>query len=339
MQPHFLLTGAGFSYNWGGYLATEAFEFLLSVTEGDDDLRNLLWRGHQSHLGFEDILAKLQREFAAKWTAQREQDLRNLTTAVQKLFASMTMAFAQTSFEPPLADPKLGVVNFLARFDAVFTLNQDTLLEQKYIPFAGQDVFPQSLQFPGYIAAYRPGLVRALDTSTYGPLADRIELYRPEETLTPLGRLQPYIKLHGSIDIKQSEREMMLVIGGNKAASVAQQPLLEWYHAQFARSLRAEGARLMIIGYSFGDAHINKMIFDGIEAGLKIFVIDPLGVDVIGSNPSLPLNPGFSIRNAIIGASRRSLLKTLSGQDVVEWNKVHRFFRTGRIAETYHPSL
>jgi hypothetical protein len=339
MQPHFLLTGAGFSYNWGGYLASEAFEFLLSVTEGDDDLRSLLWRGHQAHLGFEDILAKLQREFASEWTGQREQDLRNLTSAVQKMFASMTMAFAQTSFEPPHTDPKLGVINFLARFDTIFTLNQDTLLEQNYIPFAGQDVFSQSLQCPGYIAAYRPGLARALDTSTYGALAERVELYRPEEILVSIPHLQSYIKLHGSIDIRQSEREMMLVIGGDKAASIAQQPLLEWYHAQFAESLRAKGARLMIIGYSFGDAHINKMIFSGIDAGLKIFIIDPLGVDVIGSNPSLPLNPGFSIRNAIIGASRRSLLKTLSGQDVVEWNKIKRFFRTGRIAVTHHPPL
>lgn len=339
MQPHFLFTGAGFSYNWGGYLASEAFEFLLSVTEGDDDLRGLLWGGHQAHLGFEDILAKLQREFAADWTAQREEDLRNLTSAIQKMFASMTMAFAQTSFEPPLADPKLGVINFLARFDTIFTLNQDTLLEQNYIPDVGQDVFPQSLQFPGYIAAYRPGLIRALDSSTYGALTERIELYRPEETLAPLPRHQPYIKLHGSIDIKQSEREMMLVIGGNKAASIAQQPLLEWYHAQFAGSLGVKGARLMIIGYSFGDAHINKMIFDGIEAGLRIFIVDPLGVDVIGSNPSLPLNPGFPIRNAIIGASRRPLLKTLSGQDVMEWNKVSRFFRTGRMAITHHPPL
>jgi len=170
-------------------------------------------------------------------------------------------------------------------------------------------------------------------------MADRIELYRPEETLTPLPHLQPYIKLHGSIDIKQSDREMMLVIGGNKAGSIAQLPLLEWYHGQFGRSLRANGARLMIIGYSFGDAHIYKMIFDGIEAGLKIFIIDPLAVDVIGSNLSLPLNPGFPIRNAIIGASRRPLLRTLSGQDVVEWNKVNRFFRTGRIAVTHHQSF
>jgi hypothetical protein len=132
---------------------------------------------------------------------------------------------------------------------------------------------------------------------------------------------------------------MMLVVGGNKVASIAQHPLLEWYHARFAGCLRAREARLMIIGYSFGDAHINKMIFDGIEAGLKIFIIDPLGVDVMGSNASLPLNPGFSIRNAIIGASRRPLLKTLSGQDVVEWNKVNRFFRMGRIAVTHHTPL
>jgi len=338
MQPHLLLTGAGFSYNWGGFLASEAFEFLLSVTDGDDDLRSLLWREHQARRGFEDILAKLQREFRAKWTAQREQDLRNLTSAVQRMFASMTRAFSQTPFEPQLTNPKLGVVNFLARFDAIFTLNQDTLLEQHYIPVAGQDVFPQSLQFPGYIGAYRPGIIRALDSSTYGHLAERIELYKPDETLTPLPGLQPYIKLHGSIDIKQEDREMMLVIGGNKPESIAQQPLLKWYHDMFRGHLCAPDARLMIIGYSFGDAHINQMIFSGIEAGLKMFIIDPLGVEVIGSNPSLPLNPGFPIRNAIIGASRRPLLNSLSGRDMVELNKIERFFRTGRMAVTHHVS-
>ena len=119
---------------------------------------------------------------------------------------------------------------------------------------------------------------------------------------------------------------MMLVIGGNKIADVAEQPLLSWYHQLFRASLRSAEARLMIIGYSFGDAHINKLIFEGIEAGLKLFIVDPLGVDVIGSNASLPLNPSFEIRNAIIGASRRPLRNTLSGQDIVELNKINRFF-------------
>jgi hypothetical protein len=138
MQQHLLLTGAGFSYNWGGYLASEAFEFLQSVTDGDDDLRSLLWRDHKAHLGFEDILAKLQREYETEWTAQREQDLRNLTSAVQRMFGSMALAFSETPFEPQLAVPNLGIVNFLAKFDAIFTLNQDTLLEQRYIPLAAK---------------------------------------------------------------------------------------------------------------------------------------------------------------------------------------------------------
>jgi hypothetical protein len=98
-------------------------------------------------------------------------------------------------------------------------------------------------------------------------------------------------------------------------------------------------ARLMIIGYSFGDAHINEIIFAGIEKGLKIFIIDPYGVDVIGSNKSSPLNIGFSIRNAIIGASRRPLLNTLSGRDMVELQKINRFFRTGGIAVTHHSAI
>jgi hypothetical protein len=95
----------------------------------------------------------------------------------------------------------------------------------------------------------------------------------------------------------------------------------------------------MIIGYSFGDAHINKMIISSVEAGLKIFIIDPLGADVIGSNKSLPFNPGFEFRNSIIGASRRPLLNALSGRDIVEFNKINRFFRTGRMAVTHQPPL
>jgi hypothetical protein len=148
-----------------------------------------------------------------------------------------------------------------------------------------------------------------------------------------------HVREYDAVDIKQGDREMMLVIGGNKTESIAQQPLLQWYHDMFRAHLCARDARLMIIGYSFGDAHINKMIFSGIEAGLKIFIIDPLGADVIGFNPSLPLNPGFPIRNAIIGASRRPLLNSLSGRDMVELNKIERFFRTGRMAVTHHPPL
>jgi hypothetical protein len=45
-MPHYLLTGAGFSANWGGWVASEAFENLLGTPEimADPNLRDLLWR-------------------------------------------------------------------------------------------------------------------------------------------------------------------------------------------------------------------------------------------------------------------------------------------------------
>lgn len=323
-MTHILLTGAGFSRNWGGYLASEAFEFLLSATEGDEELRSLLWRDHQADLGFEDTLAKLQGEYATEWSAQCEQDLRNLTSAVQYMFASMANGFSKAPFEWQPVNPEIGVINFLAKFDAIFTLNQDTLLEQRYIPYRHRS----PLQSLDNLGTYRPGVIPTKDSSTYGRIAERIELCTVADSMTLVPNLQPYFKLHGSIDIKQSDREMMLVIGGNKTRSIEQQPLLKWYNEEFAKHLRSPDARLMIIGYSFGDHHINKMIFDGIEVGLKLFIIDPLGADVIGSNPSLPLNPSFLIRNSIIGASRRPLLSTLYGDDIVELNKIKGFFCT-----------
>lgn len=44
-MQHYLLTGAGFSANWGGWVASEAFEYLLGCPEilADDRLRDLLW--------------------------------------------------------------------------------------------------------------------------------------------------------------------------------------------------------------------------------------------------------------------------------------------------------
>jgi hypothetical protein len=54
-----LLTDAGFSRNWGGWLASEAFEYLLGCSEIDNETRSLLWSSKESGGGFEDTLADL----------------------------------------------------------------------------------------------------------------------------------------------------------------------------------------------------------------------------------------------------------------------------------------
>jgi hypothetical protein len=125
---HILLTGAGFSHNWGGMLAHEVFQYLLGCTELDDDMRRLLWRDKNQGGGFEDTLVSLRH---AKDDGTKAK-YRLLTSCVAGMFNGMGQAFMQREFEfrnPP--DSRCSLATFLARFDAIFTLNQDTLLEQK----------------------------------------------------------------------------------------------------------------------------------------------------------------------------------------------------------------
>jgi hypothetical protein len=256
-----------------------------------------------------------------------------MTTAVRRMFGDMWLAFSQSTFDKQFDDKRFGVIRFLSRFDAIFTLNQDTLLETHYLPMVGPDDFAKNTyQGPRNIGAYRPSLVEAYDTLTFGSMASQIPLYKAAEDFVPVPNLQPYIKLHGSIDI-QDGRNMMLILGGNKEADIAKHPLLEAYQEQFKLRLNMRNARLMVIGYSFADAHINKIIFDAIEnSGLKLFLVGPDGAATIGANKSFPLNPGYNIRNAIVGASSRPLRSTLSGNDMVELMKIERFFHDGQMA-------
>lgn len=79
--------------------------------------------------------------------------------------------------------------------------------------------------------------------------------------------VQPYVKLHGSVNwVQSSVGQRVLVIGGQNAMSIGRYPLLTWYHAEFRKMLLRPSARLMVIGYSFSDSHINDATADGAEA-------------------------------------------------------------------------
>ncbi len=60
-MANILLLGAGFSRNWGGFLASEAFYYLLGRLEilSSKRLKDLLWR-HKETGGFENALAEIK---------------------------------------------------------------------------------------------------------------------------------------------------------------------------------------------------------------------------------------------------------------------------------------
>ena len=54
----YLLLGAGFSRNWGGWLAAEADEYLLGHPKIDKPVRDILWK-YRRKGGFEAALGHL----------------------------------------------------------------------------------------------------------------------------------------------------------------------------------------------------------------------------------------------------------------------------------------
>jgi hypothetical protein len=294
-------------------LASEVFQYLLGCDEVDDELRRLLWRDRN----FEDVLAALQQ--ATDDDSKRRYQL--LVSVLAGMFDSMGQAFMQREFEFRSPPDNYSLASFLMRFDAIFTLKQDTLLEQKYIPIVGSAKWGRA-QLPGIKYLGNPQLT--------GSVHDRIAVMEPNPSdfEMPPG-IQPYIKLHGSCNWNDGPSGgRILVMGGQKTISIGQFPILSWYHQEFRNMLMRPGTRLMVIGYSFSDAHIDDAITDAIkESDLKIFLVDPRGDKVLDKRDPramIPDHPGpllDTITPRIIGISQRPIASTFK-DDTVEHGKL-----------------
>ncbi|WP_430398248.1 SIR2 family protein [Ferrovibrio sp.] len=323
-KPNYiLLLGAGFSRNWGGWLASEVFEYLLGSPLINDAVRELLWR-HKDQ-GFEAALGVLQREADS---VKSEPRLQMLLTALSQMFSDMNEGFEKLINFEFSQDRDRQIKTFLARFDAIFTLNQDLLLEHHYIGDHG--VLASGARWNSCTS---PGLklMQGAEHATNRFAAK----WAPENSFTLQHRSQPYFKLHGSSNWCDESNNGILIVGGvdgDKQNLINRHRLLNWYFENFETYLGKPNTKLMIIGYSFSDNHINNILKNYAKpGGLKLFIIDPLGVDVMNRNRENALIPAKSselrlFEPYIIGASRRQLTQIFSG-DEVEFRKIMLFFK------------
>lgn len=266
MTKRILLLGAGFSRNWGGWLASEVFEYLIGLPSIQEQpgIYKLLWK-YQHSGGFEGALAELQGLSArAGATTDDKQSLEALEQGVMQMFAEMNAAFVAQEFEFGQL-----VRKFLTRFDAIYTLNQDILLERQY----ASSVFPLPDGVNRWNGVQWPCVRPPYSLAEFEPQRWLTEpwMIDPDAPMHIEKNVQPIIKLHGSSLWRRSDAETnVLIIGGRKAGAIAQDPLLNWYGELFREALNASGTRLMTIGYGFGDPHINQAISDGFSSGLKI---------------------------------------------------------------------
>jgi hypothetical protein len=327
-MQNILLLGAGFSRNWGGWLASEAFEYLLGIDNLDAQTRKVLW-DNKDRGGFEDALAILQNESIQRGSNDAAQRLQAMQDAISQMFRDMDKAFAAIPFEPQ-NQPKFlefTVASFLVRFDAIFTLNQDTLLERHYL---NDNV---ALLSAGRWNGHQiPGMRR---NPGHDPIQQVIDSWSPlsQSEFRVDENCQPFIKLHGSWNWVAGEGQSLVIMGGNKAREIERHPILSWNFELFRECLSQPDTQLMVIGYSFRDPHVDQVIQDAAaRSNLQLFVVDPLGVDVLNENrnPVALINaesPRFrELKRHVIGASRRSIRATFGG-DPAEHAKVMRFFR------------
>jgi hypothetical protein len=249
-----LLTGAGFSRNWGGYLASEIRELLISraAVREYDPLRRLLLREPNYETALQQMGTIDPKGYGV------------LERAIEDVFSHQDDAIR--NFE---TDDSRVFHHFLRRFGAdgkaiLFTTNQDLLMERRWLP-------DSKLNLPGVRLVNGP----FPRNDNFGRGAAAVQ--RIPEKITPVFDDDwNLIKLHGSFDWRRGDRSMAIT-GESKMSAITNDALLSAYFEVFRRYCHSGGVRLMVAGYRFGDSHINQVIATGVEEyDLRLFIWDTL---------------------------------------------------------------
>lgn len=328
------LLGAGFSRNWGGWLAEEVFEYLLGCPEVQEDgfLKNLLWK-YTDKGGFETALGELQIECANKPDQNKIKSLEAFLQSLENMFVQMDEGFDELKDLNFSNDADKTTDVFLARFDAIFSLNQDILFERYYSTKVETASSRAKRHWNGFQI---PGMQQRHDQGSRTKPREIIWDEKQPYDFKIEKNSQPLFKLHGSFNWKPTnalQRFPLMILGGNKPQVINHYKVLKWYHEEFSHRLSQTNTRLMVIGYGFGDDHINTLLCKAAETGdIKTFIIDPLGFRTIGQHNSTrglvgqkKTNVEEALEPTLIGASRRSL-PSIFGDDNVEFEKVMKFF-------------
>jgi hypothetical protein len=151
----------------------------------------------------------------------------------------------------------------------IFTLNQDLFFERYLYNHLSNNAPAPVL--PG--VQVTPGL--SIFSSLTGPYTEQFVM-RPFADLRTNAALRGQlnvIKMHGSFNWRTPDARNVMVVGTEKTRQIADLPLLSWYFDILKAVLFAGDARLMVVGYGFGDEHINATIAEAIvKHGLKVFI-------------------------------------------------------------------
>jgi len=307
ISRYVLLTGAGFTKNFGAFLAKEICSELFNnfQRQSSDRLKELPLNDSDYESIYHQVI---NGDYSDK-------EKTSINMAIFDVYHKIDKIVAEWTGRKDGANPVniYGVNKFIERFsgqrpDTVgffFTLNQDLFIERYFnsgmegLDTLGVRKIPNNeninLKLP---------IERGKDFITL-PTENELNKIIDEKLSS---RMIYYVKLHGSYGWLSSNGVNSYVIGKNKEDQLSQEPLLSYYFDKFKKILSMPDRKLFIIGYSFRDNHINNIIADAVSnSGLKIYVISPLALQEF-SNDLRSAEHGLTILKALKGYYPNSLL-------------------------------
>jgi len=266
---HVLLTGAGFTHNFGAPLAVDMWSLLLghSLIRRMSRIRRILLENFDFESAYDQVI------LSTEYSEEEKAAMHNAVAAVYNSLDDGLRGW-NSRLGAPYPVNLYGVRRLMEKFGGTrgspglfFTLNQDLFIERYYAD-------GPTLQLPGLDRAVH------LPSRAQGMLDLENRIVLPATLPSIDDSVQRdtffYVKLHGSCNWYASDGRQRMVIGHGKADQIAKEPLLTAYLDLFRRVLASGNKRLLVIGYGFRDTHINCAIADAIRQGtLELFVVSP----------------------------------------------------------------
>lgn len=253
-----LLTGAGFSKNFGGFLGAEMWVMVFNnpLIQAQERIRSLLLRDFDFESVYSEVISNND------YTADEKEAIKEAIEQVYQRLNNVLESTARTH-EVDLDKLRDFLVSLLFNDDSenglFFTLNQDLFIEG----FFGRHI-------------YMPG-INPNSNGTNLALPQKYCMNMLKCEIDNCGKKAIYVKLHGSCNWLSSHGGDAMVIGGNKLEYIEQEPLLKCYLQLLQDKIKEGNKKLLIIGYGFRDEHINKILLDGVRNDcLRLYIINPL---------------------------------------------------------------
>lgn len=293
-----LLTGAGFTKNFGGLLGSEMWNKIFNnpILDNCPKIKKEL----RGNFDFEDVYSNVLNN--DDYLNERKE----FQNVVKESYDDMERPIKNFTSNGILRE-------FMKLFGLVFTLNQDLFLEN----LTTEEIrFPLGLNGSGSeYQDYREKISSGKKLTPSDTVVLPTEKYIKENEKTFFTNTggYSYIKLHGSNGWLSFDGNNQLVLGTNKLEDLRKEPLLNWYLDIFEQSIFRDDAKILIVGYGFRDDHINDRLVKSIEQyNTKIYILDP-------SNPEV-------LRNKLMYDNPEGIIKASTRNTHHIWNKMSGCF-------------